>query len=248
MPLPIAIAARNTDGALPVREQPAVCALPVPRYLEEIYWWAYVHPRAVNLFEREWLVNLILFGNYSRLRDAALADLGSPVHGNTLQVACVYGNLTPRLRRRLAPDARLDVVDILSIQLKNLADKMPHDERVRLLQTDSSSLACADASYDQALLFFLLHEQPAHVRRETLVEVMRVVRPGGKIVIVDYHRPAALHPLRPLMRAVFHKLEPYAMDLWDHEIETFLARGGAPARMTKQTYFGGLYQKIVLVR
>lgn len=249
MPIPIPTrSARNIGGNFSARVQPSVCVLPVPRYLNEVYWWAYVHPTAVNLFEREWLVNLILFGNYSRLRDAALAALGGTLHGSTLQVACVYGNLTPRLRRRLAPDARLDVVDILPIQLKNLADKMPHDERVRLLQSDSSSLACADASYDQALLFFLLHEQPAHVRRATLAEVMRVVRPGGKIVIVDYHRPAALHPLRPLMRAVFHKLEPYAMELWDHEVETFMARGGAPARMTKQTYFGGLYQKIVLER
>ncbi len=51
-----------------VREQHS---LPIPRYLEAVYWWAYVHPRAVHLFEREWLVNLILFGNYGRLRDAA---------------------------------------------------------------------------------------------------------------------------------------------------------------------------------
>ena len=34
----------------------------VPRYLEQVYWWAYVHPRAVSLFEREWLVNATLFG------------------------------------------------------------------------------------------------------------------------------------------------------------------------------------------
>src|SRR5207249_1477119 len=129
-----------------------------------------------------WLVNVTLFGNYGRLRDAALAELGETVCGKTLQVACVYGNLTPRLRQRIAPDARLDVVDILPIQLKNLAKKMPPDERVALLQGDSSSLACLDASYDQVLLLFLLHEQPAHVRRGTLAEAMRVVKPGGKIV------------------------------------------------------------------
>ena len=53
---------------------------PIPRYLEQVYWWAYVHPNAVQLFEREWLVNLILFGNYGRLRDAALAELGADGH------------------------------------------------------------------------------------------------------------------------------------------------------------------------
>ncbi|HJV96894.1 MAG TPA: rhodoquinone biosynthesis methyltransferase RquA, partial [Albitalea sp.] len=186
-------------------------SLAIPRYLEQVYWWAYVHPKAVHVFEREWLVNLILFGNYGRLRDAALAELGDTVHGKTLQVACVYGNLTPRLRERLAPDAGLDVLDILPVQLKNLGQKLPPDERVALLHGDSSAIACPDASYDQLLLFFLLHEQPEHVRRATLSEAMRVVKPGGKIVIVDYHRPVALHPLRLLMTGVFRKLEPYAM-------------------------------------
>jgi hypothetical protein len=44
----------------------------IPYYLSAHYWWAYVHPRAVQVFERQWLVNLILWGNYPRLRDAAL--------------------------------------------------------------------------------------------------------------------------------------------------------------------------------
>ncbi|HEY0885326.1 MAG TPA: rhodoquinone biosynthesis methyltransferase RquA [Ramlibacter sp.] len=221
---------------------------PIPRYLEQVYWWAYVHPNAVHVFEREWLVNLILFGNYGRLRDAALDELGATVTGQTLQLACVYGNLTPRLARRLAPGASLDVVDILPVQLKNLAAKLPADDRIVLLQGDSSSLACPDASYDQVLLFFLLHEQPEAVRRATLAEAMRVVRPGGRIVIVDYHLPARWHPLRLLMTGVFRKLEPYAMDLWENEVQAFLPAHAQPASITKQTYYGGLYQKLVLVR
>jgi ubiquinone/menaquinone biosynthesis C-methylase UbiE len=221
---------------------------PVPRYLEQVYWWAYVHPNAVHIFEREWLVNAILFGNYGRLRDDALAALGQTVHGNTLQLACVYGNLTAKLRQRLAPDARLDVVDILPIQLKNLGSKLPPDDRVALLHGDASSLACPDACYDQVLLFFLLHEQPEHVRSATLAEAMRVVRPGGKIVIVDYHGPSRWHPMRPLMRLVFRKLEPYAMDLWRHEVQDFMPPGVRPASLIKRTYFGGLYQKLVLTR
>jgi ubiquinone/menaquinone biosynthesis C-methylase UbiE len=222
------------------------CNLSVPHYLEKEYWWAYVHPQAVQVFEREWLVNLILFNNYGRLRDAALADLGDTVHGRTLQLACVYGNLTPRLLQRLAPDAALDVLDILPVQLENLARKLPPDERVAILLGDSSALACDDACYDQVLLFFLLHEQPEAVRRGTLAEALRVVRPGGKVVIVDYHRPVAWHPLRPLMRLVFSRLEPFAMDLWRQDLEAFLPH--TPAQMSKETYFGGLYQKLVLIR
>jgi len=223
-------------------------AMPIPRYLQQVYWWAYVHPKAVQVFEREWLVNAILFGNYGRLRDAALADLGSAVRGRTLQLACVYGNLTPLLRERLAADARLDVVDVLPVQLRNLARKMPRDDRIALLQGDASALGGADARYDQALLFFLLHEQPEHVRRATLAEALRVVRPGGRIVIVDYHRPVKRHPLTLLMTGVFRHLEPYAMDLWRNEVEHFMPAHAKPASIVKQTFFGGLYQKLVITR
>ena len=222
---------------------------PIPRYLETVYWWAYVHPNAVNVFEREWLVNAILFGNYARLRNHALDELGHSIHGRTLQIACVYGNLTPRLLGRMAPDASLEVVDILPIQLQNLKAKLPGDDaRVTLTQCDSSSLQMPDASVDQVLLFFLLHEQPEHVRRGSVAEAMRVVKPGGKIVIVDYHKPGPLHPLRLLMTGVFRRLEPYAMDLWQNELEAFLPDGVKPTAARKRTWFGGLYQQVVWTR
>ena len=223
-------------------------APPIPRYLEQVYWWAYVHPNAVQMFEREWLVNAILFGNYGRLRDSALAALGHTIEGRTLQVACVYGNLTRRLRDHMASDARLDVVDILPVQLRNLAAKLPRDERISLLHNDASSLDCADACYDQVLLFFLLHEMPEGVRRATLGEALRVLKPGGRLVIVDYHRPARWHPLRPLMHQVFRHLEPYAGDLWVHEIEHYMPPGDAARAIVKQTWFGGLYQQLLLIK
>jgi ubiquinone/menaquinone biosynthesis C-methylase UbiE len=227
----------------------AAPAPPIPRYLEQVYWWAYVHPNAVSLFEREWLVNAILWGHYGRLRDAALSALGGDtVGGRTLQVACVYGNLTQRLHGRLAPDARLEVVDILPVQLRNLARKLTPDPRIALLHGDASSLDGTGDRYDQVLLFFLLHEMPEVVRRATLAEALRVMKPGGRLVIVDYHRPVPWHPLRPLMREVFRHLEPYAFDLWQHEIEHFMPAGAAWQSIARREWFGGLYQMRVLTK
>ena len=81
-------------------------AVEAPDYLTAYYWWAYVHPLAVRVFERQWLVNLILWGNYARLRDAALSELGDVLPGRTLQVACAYGDLTGKLSARMwAPAA-----------------------------------------------------------------------------------------------------------------------------------------------
>ena len=221
--------------------------LAVPAYLISHYWWAYVHPNAVKFFERQWLVNLILWGNYSRLRDAALAELGEALPGATLQVACVYGDLTERLcGRAAAGQGRVDVVDVLPIQLDNLRRKLPADAAARLLTMDSTDLRLPAASYDRALVFFLLHEQPRHVRERTLSEVARVVKPGGKIVIVDYARPRWWNPLRYLWGPLLALLEPFALDLWDHEIATWLPGHGM--RHERRSFFGGLYQKLVLTR
>ena len=46
-------------------------------------------------------------------------------------------------------------------------------------------ISTARYHYDRALVFFLLHEQPREWRERTLSEVLRVVKPGGKVIIVD---------------------------------------------------------------
>jgi ubiquinone/menaquinone biosynthesis C-methylase UbiE len=219
-------------------------AVIVPEYLAQTYWWAYLHPRAVYLFERQWLVNLILWGNFSRLRDAALDALGARLSGRTLQIACVYGNLTSRLIDRLHTKASLDVVDILPIQLDNLSRKLPPHSGVHLHCADSASLEFETASYDRALLFFLLHEQPEDVRRGTIAEALRVVKPGGQVIILDYHRPHSLNPLYLPMTGVLSALEPYALDLWRHDITEWFPSNGKIADMQKKTMFGGLYQLV----
>ena len=219
----------------------------VPPYLAQTYWWAYVHPSAVRIFERQWLVNLILWGNFGKLRDAALDELGSRIHGRTLQIACVYGDLTNRLRARLTTGGGLDVVDVLRVQLENLARKLPGDPRVGLIQGDSAELDIATGGYDQALLFFLLHEQPEAVRKRTLSEALRVLKRGGKLVIVDYHRPTSTHPLYWPMVVILKTLEPFAMDLWRREVAEWLPAGAA-ARVEKRTLFGGLYQLLSVTK
>jgi ubiquinone/menaquinone biosynthesis C-methylase UbiE len=218
----------------------------IPDYLQDNYWWAYIHPRAVRLFERQWLVNAILCGNFARLRDAVLDELGAPISGRTLQVACVYGDFSVRLAERIEAGGLLDVVDVLPIQLQNLRQKLTTSTPVNLLHRDSTALGFADASYDQAVIFFLLHEQPALVRKQTIAEALRVVKPGGKLVIVDYHGPAQFHPLRYLLRPLLRALEPYALDLWDRDIANWLPTSERPRHIEKQTFYGGLYQKLVI--
>ena len=241
--------AENVAALYPHEQLPCTTPDPgIPQYLETTYWWAYLHPNAVRLFEREWLVNLILWGNFRRLRDLALADLGQASDQNILQIACVYGDFTQQIATRLGNEATLDVVDVAPIQLDNLRAKLHPDARIRLHRQDSSHLHFPDASFDSTLLFFLLHEQPENVRRATLAEALRVTRPGGKVVIVDYHNPKRSNPLRYLMAAVLKTLEPFARDLWQHDIASYLPPDMKITELSKSTYFGDLYQKIVITR
>jgi ubiquinone/menaquinone biosynthesis C-methylase UbiE len=249
--LPGAKRTRAASAALP--HAPAdsrACAPegPLPAYLTAHYWWAYIHPRAVRFFERQWLVNLILWGHYGRLRDAALADAREYANGTTLQVACAYGDLTSRLVRQVA-SARgtIDVIDVVPIQLANLRRKLPDGAPTRLMVMDSTELHLPNANYDCALVFFLLHEQPCHYRKRTLSELYRVVKPGGKIVIVDYAEPRWWHPLRYLWRPLLARLEPFALDLWRHSIARWCPQA-ENARIDTQAFFGGLYQKVVITR
>jgi len=223
-------------------------SVPIPEYLQKTYWWAYVHPNAVRVFERQWLVNLILWGNFARLRDAALQEMGDVIDGKVLQVACVYGNFTEHLVQRLGPRGSLDVIDVAPVQIKNLHAKLKNTSQVTVLRQDSNDLQFEDASRDAVVVFFLLHEQPVEVRRKTIAEALRVTKPGGKLIFVDYHRPMASNPFRYVMVPILTTLEPFAMDLWRGEIVDWLPSETAISKFEKTTYFGGLYQKVVITR
>ncbi|MDO8774125.1 MAG: rhodoquinone biosynthesis methyltransferase RquA [Burkholderiaceae bacterium] len=246
---PEATSLASKESTLSLMEPvPSFAPAPIPDYLQKTYWWAYLHPRAVHIFERQWLVNLILWGNFARLRDAALQEMGEFINGRVLQVACVYGDFTEHLVSRLGPLGSLDVIDVAPIQIKNLQSKLKNQRQVTVLRQDSTNMHFDDGSRDAVVVFFLLHEQPAEVRRKTIAEALRITKPGGKTIFVDYHRPTAMSPFRYLMVPILSTLEPFAMDMWRGEIADWLPAGIQPTGVQKQTYFGGLYQKVVITR
>ncbi|MBF0380954.1 MAG: class I SAM-dependent methyltransferase [Magnetococcales bacterium] len=222
--------------------------LSIPTYLQETYWWAYVHPAGVRFFERQWLVNLILWGNFAKLRDRAVEEIKTTQSEKTLQIACVYGDFTPRVSAALPQGAVLDVVDVAPVQLKNLSKKLNGQNNVQLHHQDSTNLSFAEDSYDNVVVFFLLHEQPADVRLKTIQEALRVIRPGGKLIFVDYHLPTMSNPFRYIMKPILKLLEPFALDMWKNEIVDWVPADIPVAKIHKETYFGGLYQKVIIIK
>ncbi|MEO5329081.1 MAG: rhodoquinone biosynthesis methyltransferase RquA [Magnetococcus sp. THC-1_WYH] len=240
--------ARERHAELTCRLEPEESYPDVPEYLKQTYWWAYLHPVGVRFFERQWIVNFILWGNFAKLRDEVLSELGASISGRILQVACVYGDFTPSVAARLAPDSRFDVVDVAQVQLENVSKKIKNHENVILHRQDSTRLEFEDNVFDQVVVFFLLHEQPLEVRRETVREAIRVVKPGGKVIFTDYHRPNILNPFRYIMVPVLMTLEPFAMDMWNNEITDWIPKEVTVRSVQKTEFFGGLYQKVVVTR
>lgn len=212
----------------------------IPDYLLDVYAWAYLNPRNVRLLDRDIVVSTILWGNNHRLQQAAFAEFEP---GQTvLQPAHVYGDMVPNLARSLGPEGHLEVIDVAPIQVEHCRRKLAGFPWARA--------RCADARdpgggrYDAVCSFFLVHEMPDDYKRDVVDALLASVVPGGKVVFIDYHRPHWAHPLKWVTALVFAMLEPFAKSLWRHEIAEYASRPEGFA-WRKETYFGGLFQKVV---
>lgn len=219
-----------TPGAVPL----------VPDYLRDVYRWAYIDPRNVRLLDRNIVVSAILWGNNQRLQRITFGEFepGQRV----LQAAHVYGDVVPNLARRVGPDGHLEAIDITPIQVACMRRKLAGLPWVRVRRADARNPG--GAPYDGVCSYFLLHEVPDDWKRAIVDGLLASIKPGGKAVFLDYHRPRAWHPLKALMSIIFDRLEPFAKGLWHREIWEFAANA-ADFSWRKETYFGGLYQKVV---
>jgi ubiquinone/menaquinone biosynthesis C-methylase UbiE len=221
----------------------------VPGYLQRIYWWTYIHPLAVWVFDRQWVVNLILLTQYNRMRSAALSEFEQAESGRVLQISCAYGDLTPKLVSKIVNGGgQLDIIDVLPIQLKNTRRKLPASSPVRLLNMNANDLGLPSASYDKVLIFFLLHEIPPDVRLQTLEEAFRVLKPGGKLVLADFAMPKWWNPFRYLWAIFLTIFEPFALDMWRWNIHDLMPRFARPYKLQQNRYFGALFQKTVITK
>jgi SAM-dependent methyltransferase len=231
---PTRVLAPDVVAPLPAR------AAPLPDYLVDTYSWAYLRPRSLRLLDRPAVVNSILWGNYRGLVRAACGEFAAG--DRVLQAASVYGDLSCRLAARIGGEGRLDVIDVAPIQVEHCRRKLAGRLNVSVRVADAASPETA--SHDGVCCFFLLHEVPDLQKRRIVNALLAAVRPGGKVVFVDYHRPRWWHPLRPVMSLVFRWLEPYANGLVSRSIRHF-ADKPHEFRWHKRTVFGGLYQVLV---
>lgn len=160
-------------------------------------------------------------GQWDRLRDelfgdrfhlAALGSLASP--------DWVVGDLgcgTGQVSAALAPFvAKVVAVDGSAAMLQAAKKRLQEFDNVDLRRGDLESLPIDDARLDLATLMLVLHHVPEPAR--ALAEIGRVLKPGGRIVIVDM-QPHDRESYRQQMGHVW-------LGFSDDHVKTMLADGG----------------------
>jgi len=190
-----------------------------PIYLARHYWWAYLWRVGVWLFDHQFIINAILFGQYRKLMQVTLERLKASTNGRILQLTCVYGMFTPKLLGQLAGRG-LHITDVAPVQLALARRKTKHRERLLATRMNVESLGYRDSSFDTVIIFFLLHEMPDDARHRTVEETVRVLKSGGRLLIAEYGPMPVRHVLYrvPPLRWVLTRLEPFLASFWHEDI------------------------------
>jgi SAM-dependent methyltransferase len=211
----------------------------------------YSNMRLIRLVDFQPVIAAILLFQYDRLVSIITAVMRrTDLHGKrALITSCAFGNVMPRVTRAAvrAGARQVQVVDIIENELVHAGRKMQDlADRLSFHRQDATSLSLPDASVDANVLFFLLHELPHELKQPTLAEACRVLAPGGKLFVAEFHRPR-LALLRALSWTYFKVFEPLGLALWDtHDPLAQLEAMGM--RCERRTVFFDNFQVIVATK
>ncbi len=131
------------------------------------------------------LVNTVLSGGTDAgWRRRAARATGLAAGGSALDVACGSGKLAARLARIAGQGGRVVGLDF-SPQMLEVARR--DHPGIDFVEGDALALPFDDASFDASTIAFGLRNLADPVRG--LREMLRVVRPGGRAVVLEFVRP-----------------------------------------------------------
>lgn len=140
-----------------------------------------------------------------------------------LDVACGTGRGTVGLAQAVGPNGRVDALDLTQAMLDQSASKLQGlglGDRVYLKQGDARALPYPDVTFDLVYNGYMFDLIPLDGFEPILKEMARVLKPGGKLVLVNMSKPSekktfyeaiyekgwAVMPCRPVLMSGF--LEP----------------------------------------
>ncbi|WPZ35424.1 class I SAM-dependent methyltransferase [Thalassobaculum sp. OXR-137] len=106
----------------------------------------------------------------------------------------------------------------------------------------AEAIPLPDASVDLVTSTYLFHELPKKIRAEVLAEVLRVLKPGGRLVLVDSLQLGDTPALDPVLRGFpdqFH--EPYYADWIGSDVPGLLAEAGFSVDGVEKAYLSKVF-------
>jgi len=129
-----------------------------------------------------------------------------PPGARVLDFCCGTGDLALAFERVAPAGARIFAADFARPMLvRGQAKAARRASRVRFLEADALALPFPDASFDLAAAAFGFRNLANY--RRGLLEILRVLRPGGWIALVEFSRPRG-RLFAPLYRFYFERILP----------------------------------------
>jgi len=158
---------------------------------------------------------------FSRLRDKVVDFTAAPEGSRILDVATGTGKQAFAFAK-----IGYDVTGFdLSEDMLKVAIKKNKYENVKFEIADATNLPFEDNSFDVSCVSFALHDMIPTIRERALKEIVRVTKPKGTIVIVDYAVPK--NKINRFLAYNFVKLyEPYYPEFIKSDLEALIKKSG----------------------
>jgi ubiquinone/menaquinone biosynthesis C-methylase UbiE len=144
----------------------------------------------------DWLMDRLMHDTSTKRRLTRIVRLEETQ--KVIDVGCGTGTLAILLQQQF-PSARIAAADIDPPTLRIAAEKCRKaDLNVAFVQCAAQALPFATGSFDYAISCLLFHHLSLVTKRTTLLEIARILRPGGKCVLLDWGKGAT-----PYHRAAF---------------------------------------------
>jgi len=225
----------------------------VPRAEDRFHvYWVYSHMGLIRFSDKKPCVAAVLLFQYDRLVDKVVAAIRrTDLQGKSLlMTSCAFGDVMPRVVGAAVAGgaARVCITDLIKNELIHANRKLgKFHGRFELAEADATCMPQADGAFDVNLIFFLLHELPDASKERTLQEAARLVAPGGKLIIAEFHRPRP-SLMRLLGRTYFTIFEPFALAMWgQYDPVSFLEKKGGWA-CERSAYCFGNFQVVVATK
>ena len=136
---------------------------------------------------------------------------------------------------RLYHEAGCDVfgIDLSPAMVQVAQMKLGDHAEIRL--GDATGLPYSDYSFDLVTGFLTLHEMPNQIRSTVLSEMVRVMKPDGRILLTDYHPGPIRFPKGWMYKAVILFFEIMAGREHFRAYRDFLSRNGLEPLISSQS-------------